>query len=391
MQAGDVPAAGAARPAADVGRPRHAQRGGLRRRRARASRVGPRRGRRTGRPRLARDEGLLGTARGDRASGSARAAAAARRCSTPATCSAPTRRAISTSSAARTTSSRAAARRSAREEVENVLYAIPSVAEAAVVGVPDAILGQAIKAFVALEPGVRADRAGRAAPLRRAPGRLHGAEDRRIPRRAAQDRQRQDRQTRSSQGVRRMIRTATVPSRLLADVLRARRRTRRRERIAAAIREQVSGNCAARARSSGFPAASTAASPPRCASGPWARSRARAVHARARLAPRQPRPGPAAGRQPGHRHRAGGHQPTRSTPPAATAAATRRSAACFPSTARAASSKIVLPDVLDGSPYRVFSVVVQSPDGQIAPQAAAAGGLSGRSWPPPTSSSACAR
>lgn len=36
----------------------------------------------------------------------------------------------------------------APREVENVLYALPGVVEAAVVGVPDAVLGQAIKAFV---------------------------------------------------------------------------------------------------------------------------------------------------------------------------------------------------------------------------------------------------
>ncbi len=40
------------------------------------------------------------------------------------------------------------------KEVENVLYALPGVREAAVVGVPDPVLGQAIKAVVALEPGV---------------------------------------------------------------------------------------------------------------------------------------------------------------------------------------------------------------------------------------------
>jgi acyl-coenzyme A synthetase/AMP-(fatty) acid ligase len=38
------------------------------------------------------------------------------------------------------------------KEVENVLYALPGVREAAVVGVPDPILGLAIKAVVALEP-----------------------------------------------------------------------------------------------------------------------------------------------------------------------------------------------------------------------------------------------
>jgi acyl-CoA synthetase (AMP-forming)/AMP-acid ligase II len=40
-------------------------------------------------------------------------------------------------------------------EVEEVLYALPGVAEAAAVGVADGVLGQAIKALVALSPGVR--------------------------------------------------------------------------------------------------------------------------------------------------------------------------------------------------------------------------------------------
>ncbi len=38
-------------------------------------------------------------------------------------------------------------------EIEDVLHAIPGVAEAAVVGVPDAILGQAIKAFLRIQEG----------------------------------------------------------------------------------------------------------------------------------------------------------------------------------------------------------------------------------------------
>jgi len=40
-------------------------------------------------------------------------------------------------------------------EVENVLYSLAGVLEAAVVGVPDPVLGQAVKAFVALRPGYR--------------------------------------------------------------------------------------------------------------------------------------------------------------------------------------------------------------------------------------------
>jgi acyl-coenzyme A synthetase/AMP-(fatty) acid ligase len=38
-------------------------------------------------------------------------------------------------------------------EVENVIYMLPEVMEAAVVGVPDPLLGQAVKAFVVLKPG----------------------------------------------------------------------------------------------------------------------------------------------------------------------------------------------------------------------------------------------
>jgi acyl-CoA synthetase (AMP-forming)/AMP-acid ligase II len=38
-------------------------------------------------------------------------------------------------------------------EVENVLYSIEGVLEAAVIGTPDLVLGQAVKAFLVLKPG----------------------------------------------------------------------------------------------------------------------------------------------------------------------------------------------------------------------------------------------
>ncbi len=38
-------------------------------------------------------------------------------------------------------------------EIENVLYGMEGVHETAVIGVPDPLLGQAVKAFVALKPG----------------------------------------------------------------------------------------------------------------------------------------------------------------------------------------------------------------------------------------------
>jgi acyl-coenzyme A synthetase/AMP-(fatty) acid ligase len=43
----------------------------------------------------------------------------------------------------------------APKEVESVLYRLPGVVEAAVVGVPDDLLGRAIKAFVVRDEGHR--------------------------------------------------------------------------------------------------------------------------------------------------------------------------------------------------------------------------------------------
>ena len=42
------------------------------------------------------------------------------------------------------------------EEVKDILQLHPAIEEAAVIGVPDAYLGQTIKAFVSLKPGTQA-------------------------------------------------------------------------------------------------------------------------------------------------------------------------------------------------------------------------------------------
>ena len=118
----------------------------------------PRRGRPARHPRRHGDARLLGEARGDREEAQARARCPASWCSTPATTAGSTRRATSTSSAAWTTIIKSRGEKVAPKEVENVLMNIPGVKEAAVIGVPDEILGQAVKAFVVLERGATSTR-----------------------------------------------------------------------------------------------------------------------------------------------------------------------------------------------------------------------------------------
>ena len=69
-------------------------------------------------------------------------------CATPAICSVWTRKAFSISSAARTISSRRVVRRSPRKRLKLCLYRLDGILEAAVIGVPDPVLGEAVKAVV---------------------------------------------------------------------------------------------------------------------------------------------------------------------------------------------------------------------------------------------------
>ena len=80
-------------------------------------------------------------------------------------------------------------------EVESVLMEHPAVAEAGVIGKPDPVAVEVVKAFVSLKHGLRAERgaAPRAARLRPHAARRGGrAEGDRVPGDAAQDAQRQD-------------------------------------------------------------------------------------------------------------------------------------------------------------------------------------------------------
>ena len=120
----------------------------------------------------------------------------------------------------------------APKEVESAIVAIAGVSEAAVIGVPDELLGQAVKAFVVLD-------AGRAARSRKqiqkeCQARLESfmvPKPRSIARRAAEDDDRQDQEDRPAmsddaspgaqsaprRGVRSWRRTSTWPTSVLDD------------------------------------------------------------------------------------------------------------------------------------------------------------------------------
>ena len=121
--------------------------------------------------------------------------AGARHATSPATAPRATRTATSGSWAASTTCSTSPAIASARWRSRARSSAIPTVAEAAVVGMPDEIKGQAIAAFVTLKRRHEADRrAAEGAQGARRQGDRRPRAARRDPlhRRAAQDPQRQD-------------------------------------------------------------------------------------------------------------------------------------------------------------------------------------------------------
>ena len=80
-------------------------------------------------------------------------------------------------------------------EVESALMEHPAVAEAGVIGMPDPMVGEVVKAFVALKPGFEPSEALRRELLGHARKRLGAAvapKADRLPRQPAQDAQRQD-------------------------------------------------------------------------------------------------------------------------------------------------------------------------------------------------------
>ena len=109
--------------------------------------------RRARRARHQRDARLLGEARTRPRSASSRARSRAKCCYTRATFSAPTTRASCTSSARKDDIIKSRGEKVSPREVENAIYSLEGVLDAAVVGVPDPVLGEAIKAFVVLKDG----------------------------------------------------------------------------------------------------------------------------------------------------------------------------------------------------------------------------------------------
>ena len=120
-----------------------------------------------------------------------RAAARRARSAIPATCSARMTTGILYFVARKDDIIKSRGEKVAPKEVENVSMRLEGVAEAAVIGVPDPVLGEAIKAFVVVS-GARSDRGRSAGALPGEPGRLHGSAAGRVPDGAAQDRIGQD-------------------------------------------------------------------------------------------------------------------------------------------------------------------------------------------------------
>ena len=151
VQALHVPAAGGPRSKADERRDRHPEHRAVDRRRGRQAR-GPGRGRPARHSRRDGDAGLLGKAGGD--GQEARPGPL------------PGEQVLYTGDYCRLDEEgylyfvgrmdeiiKSRGEKVAPKEVENALMDIPGVREAAVIGVPDEILGQAVKAFVVLEEG----------------------------------------------------------------------------------------------------------------------------------------------------------------------------------------------------------------------------------------------